>query len=140
MPCKSKSMWCDFMGMYLAISKGVGYCVSEGIFECIVESTRRLFKNGENSCLEKIYVPFDEQGQNFIALNDVDVECFNLFYSYCKQAMISFPVSERGKELPENRIPIVLSHWSEFMRLMKEDPRCRERLRLLSLSPEVLRV
>ncbi len=112
--------------MYVAIARGVGVFFSEGIFDCIVESTRVGFENREEGCRKEIYASFDEQGQNFITLDCVGISCFNLFYGHCRRAMECFPTSERAKDLSEHRIPIILSHWSEMLRVMREDPRYRD--------------
>lgn len=116
------------MGMYISIGEGTGWSASGGVFDCIVESTRDLFKADEQCCLKAIYTPLDEQGQSFIVLDYVDGACFNLFYFYCKKAMDEFPLSERARMLMKNRIPGILFGWSEVLRLMREDPRYKESL------------
>lgn len=116
------------MAMYICIGRGTGWSTSGGVFDCIVEPTRNLFKATEQCCLNEIYSPLDEQGQSFIALDTVDGDCFNLFYSYCKKAMEEFPISERAKIVPESHIPGILWNWSEVLRIMREDPRYRESL------------
>ncbi|MGE7955214.1 hypothetical protein ACQKQA_01215 [Pseudomonas sp. NPDC089530] len=113
------------MGMYISIGAGTGWSTSGGVFDCIVEPTRRLFKPDEQCCLSEIYSALDEQGQSFIVLDAIDEGCFNLFYCYCKKAMEEFPLSERGRIVPENHIPGILWNWSEVLRIMKEDPRYR---------------
>lgn len=108
-------------------SLGVGLSLSGGVFECIVEETRKRFKDDEQFCVKEIYTPLDEQGQNFIVLDYVDECCFNLFYFYCKKAMEDFPLSERAKLVPENHIPGILWNWAEVLRVMREDSRYREK-------------
>ncbi|QXH40984.1 MAG: hypothetical protein ACQZ2J_10330 [Pseudomonas piscis] len=121
------------MAMFISIGEGggppgAGWSTSGGVFDCVVEATRKLFKDDEHCCLKAIYTPLDEQGQNFIVLDYVDVSCFNLFYSYCNRAMEEFPLSERAKIVPESHIPGILWNWSEVLRSMREDPRYRESL------------
>ncbi|WMD21210.1 hypothetical protein RAS12_02245 [Achromobacter seleniivolatilans] len=118
------------MAMLISVGEGsgppgAGWSVSEGVFDCIVEATRKLFKDDEVCCLNEIYSPLDDQGQNFIVLDYVDVRCFNLFYSYCKRAMEDFPRSERGGVVPESHIPGILWNWAEVLRLRREDSRYR---------------
>lgn len=116
------------MGMYISIGEGTGWSASGGVFDCIVEATRKLFKDDEQCCLKSIYTPLDEQGQSFIVLDYVDESCFNLFYSYCKKAMDDFSLSERAELITESRVPGVLFGWSEVLRIMREDPRYQEPL------------
>ena len=113
------------MGMYISIADGTGLVTSTGIFECIVEETRSLFKDSEQGCVKEIYMSLDEWCQTFIALDDIDAECFNLFYSYCEKAMVDFPNSERGKIPDKEYLPVILGEWSEVLRIMREDPRYR---------------
>ena len=47
------------MGMYISIGEGTGWSASGGVFDCIVEATRGLFKEDEQCCLESIYAPLD---------------------------------------------------------------------------------
>lgn len=114
------------MAMYICIGRNSGWSTSGGVFDCIVEATRGLFKGNEQDCLSNIYSPLDDQGQSLIALDAVDESCFNLFYSYCESAMSDFPLSERAKIVPWSHIPGILWNWSEVLRLMREDPRYRE--------------
>ncbi|MCL1790835.1 MAG: hypothetical protein FWG40_05675 [Peptococcaceae bacterium] len=124
------------MGMYIYIGKEASWhsdnCLpyletSAGIFECIVEETRGLFKDSEQKYVEEIYQPLDEWGQNYISLEDVDKEGFSLFGDYCKKAMEDFPNSETGKSVPSEGMPVILVNWSELLRIMREDPRYRKR-------------
>ena len=114
------------MGMYVSIGEGTGWSASGGVFDCIVEATRGLFKEDEQCCLKSIYAPLDEQGQSFIVLDYVDEVCFNLFYAYCKMAMDEFPFSQRAEIITEARVPGVLFGWSELLKIMQADPRYRE--------------
>lgn len=114
------------MAMYICIGRNSGWSTSGGVFDCIVEPTRRLFKPDEQDCLSDIYSPLDNQGQSFIALDTIGESCFNLFYSYCERAMNEFPLSDRAKIVPESHIPGILWNWSEVLRLMREDPRYRK--------------
>lgn len=91
------------MAMFISIGEGggppgAGWSTSGGVFDCVVEATRKLFKDDEHCCLKAIYTPLDEQGQNFIVLDYVDVSCFNLFYSYCNRAMEEF-LFQKGQRL-----------------------------------------
>lgn len=114
------------MAMYICIGRNSGWSTSGGVFDCIVESTRGLFKNNEKHCLSDIYSPLDDQGQSLIALDIVDEICFNLFYSYCESAMNDFPLSDRAERVPRSHIPGILWNWSEVLQLMREDPRYRD--------------
>lgn len=111
------------MGMYIAINRSAGWGTSRGVFDCIVEATRKLFSDSEMGCMSEIYSPLDEQGQSFIALDEVDSHCFKLFYRKCKLAMEDFPNSEHGRFVPQDHLPGILWNWSEVLRLMTEDPR-----------------
>ena len=64
--------------------------------------------------------------QQFLALDDLDEECFNLFYHHGKDVMDGFPNSETGKGVPQEGMPVILVNWSELLRIMREDPRCSE--------------
>ncbi|WP_414910851.1 hypothetical protein [Pseudomonas sp. IT-P44] len=114
------------MGMYISINDNSGWGTSGGVFDCIVEGTRKFFTKNQESCMRAIYEALDEQAQSFIILDKVSDECFNLFYRHCKTAMDGFPESERGKLVPESHIPGVLWNWSEVLRLMREDSRYEE--------------
>ncbi|WAJ36022.1 hypothetical protein OU800_15515 [Pseudomonas sp. GOM7] len=116
--------------MFISVGKGdgalgAGLSISGGVFDCVVEETRRKFKDDECFCMKEIYRPLDEQGQNFIVLDYVDECCFNLFYAHCKKAMEEFSLSERAKLVPERHIPGILWNWSEVLRGMREDARYR---------------
>jgi len=111
------------MGMYIAISRSAGWGTSGGVFDCIVEATRKNFNSCQAGCMSEIYRPLDEQGQSFIALDEVDAHCFKIFYENCKLAMEGFSNSERGRFVPRDHIPGILWNWSEVLRLMREDPR-----------------
>ena len=97
---------------------------STGIFECIVDGTRSLFRDSELRCEKEIFASVDHF-QQFLALDELDEECFNLFYSHCKKAMEEFPSSETGKSVPQEGMPVILVNWSELLRIMREDPRYR---------------
>lgn len=73
--------------------------------------------------MRQIYASLDEQAQSFIVLDKVSDKCFNLFYRHCKMAMDNFVDSSRGKIVPEDHIPGILWHWSEVLKLMREDSR-----------------
>lgn len=111
------------MGMYIAIGRKIGWSTSFGVFDCIVEATRENFNGEDRNCMHDIYRPLDDQAQSLIALDDVGVSCFNLFYKHCKQAMEEFPETERGKYVPPSHIPGILWNWSEILRIMREDSR-----------------
>ena len=96
-----------------------------GIFECIVEETRSPFKDSEHECLKTIYLPYDEWYQGYIDLRHVDEKCFNLFYSYCMQAMSDFSNSERSKILDKEFLPVILFQWSAVLMIMRDDSRYR---------------
>ena len=51
------------MGMYISIGEGTGWSASGGVFDCIVEATRGLFKEDEQ-CLSLIHIsePTDQRG------------------------------------------------------------------------------
>lgn len=111
------------MGMYISISKNAGWGTSGGVFDCIVEAARKQFGSSQTACMSEIYSPLDEQGQSFIALDEVDARCFKLFYKNCKRAMDEFPSSEHGEFIPIDHLPGILWNWSEVLKLMSEDPR-----------------
>lgn len=111
------------MGMYIAISDGVGWATSSGVFDCIVEATRNKLNEVDGACAKCVYSTLDEQGHSFIALNDADKECFNSFYISCVQAMDEFPNSEQGRFVPPGHVPGIRWNWSEVLRLMRDDPR-----------------
>ncbi len=113
------------MSMFISINEEGGWGTSNGIFECIVENTREMFSGEQKECVKAIYETLDEQGQTFIALDHVDVDCFNLFYHYCDAAMKIFPESERGKVPDPDYVPVILRDWEDFLRLMRDDPRYR---------------
>ncbi len=109
--------------MCILIRNGIGLSLSSGLFDIITESTRENFSSLDSDCILEIYKYNDEQCQGFIALNDVDIDCFNLFYQHCETAMKGFLESPRGKIPPPNYIPGILWHFEEVLRLMREDPR-----------------
>ena len=91
--------------MYISINESSGWGTSGAVFDCIFEGTRALFTCDQYSCMRKIYEALDEQAQSFIILDNITVDCFNLFYSHCEAAMKIFTDSDRGKMVPENHIP-----------------------------------
>ncbi|MDR2736101.1 MAG: hypothetical protein LBB49_00880 [Gracilibacteraceae bacterium] len=110
--------------MTIWINSNKAWSTQSGIFECIVEETRSLFKDSEQRYVREIYKPLDDY-QQFIELGGADDEGFNLFYKYCKQAMDEFPDSERGKIPDKEYLPVILGQWSGVLRIMSEDPRYR---------------
>lgn len=114
------------MGMYISIGNDSGWALTFGIFDCIVESTREIFSCEDMNCMKKIYKSLDDEGQSFIVLDDVDVNCFNLFYKNCRLAMDDFLNSSRGKSVRPTSVAGILWNWAEFLRLMREDPRYSE--------------
>jgi hypothetical protein len=60
------------MGMYIAIGKSAGWGTSGGIFDYIVEATIKQFGSSQTGCTSEVHRPLDEQGQSFIALDEVD--------------------------------------------------------------------
>lgn len=111
------------MGMYIAIARGIGWSGSSGVFDCIVEGTRTKFLDINRSCMDSIYTTLDDQGQSFIALDEVGAVCFNIFYRLSEKAMDEFADSERGRTIPQDHVPGILWHWSEVLRMMRDDPR-----------------
>ncbi|MCS3808633.1 hypothetical protein FHY19_001658 [Xanthomonas arboricola] len=116
--------WC--MGMYISISNKVGWTLPFGMFDCIIESTRELFSCESMGCIKKIYKSLDDEGQSFVILDDVDINCFNLFYENCSRAMDDFLNSSRGKSVRPTSVAGILWNWAEVLRLMREDPRYSE--------------
>ena len=114
------------MSKFICINENGGWSGPTGIFECIVEETRKLFTDGEQKYVQEIYQSLDEQFQSFIVLDYVDETCFNLFYNHCKKAMDRFPDSERGSKIREKPVmPLILQNWAELLRIMRDDPRYR---------------
>ena len=113
------------MSMDIWIGDNGWWSTTSGVFECIVEETRSHFKNSEQEHMKKIYMPLDEWYQGYIDLREINEECFNMFYNYCKKAMDGFLDSDRGKIPEKDRIPIILGNWAEVLRIMREDPRYR---------------
>jgi len=111
------------MGMYIAINDSKGWGCSGGVFDCIVEGTRPYLQAVDCVCVKDIYQTLDDEGQSFIVLDDVDADCFMKFYRACEAGMNGFPTSERGHDVPASHVPGIVWHWSEVLRLMREDPR-----------------
>lgn len=105
------------MSMSIIINSDEAWITKSGIFECVVEETRELFKDNEQNCVNKIYEPLDDF-QQYIYLSHVDEECFNLFYNYCMKATDNFPDSERGKIPDKEYLPVILGNWSILLRMM----------------------
>ncbi|MCL1790834.1 MAG: hypothetical protein FWG40_05670 [Peptococcaceae bacterium] len=110
--------------MSIMINGNESWSTRSGIFECIVEETRELFKDNEQSCIKEIYDPLDNY-QQFIDLGNISAGDFNLFYRHCKQAMDGFPDSERGKIPDEEYMPVILGNWSHLLENLRKDPRYR---------------
>ncbi|MCZ4322771.1 hypothetical protein [Pseudomonas anguilliseptica] len=109
--------------MDIIVSKGVGWSTSAGVFDCIVESTRKLLLVFGEDGVREIYGCYDEQGQAFIALDSVGMKLFNQFYCCCERAMKEFPSSERAAIIPVDHVAGVLWNWSELLKLMRADAR-----------------
>lgn len=110
------------MGMYISIGEDTGWGLSTGIFDLIVESTRELFSDDEQKCLKAIYRSYDDEGQSFIVLRNVDANCFNLFYKHCNSALENF--IENGHENIEPKyVPFIVGQWSQVLKLIREDER-----------------
>ena len=113
------------MSMDIWIGGEKWWSTTSGIFECIVEEARALFKDSEQECVKNIYESLDDHYQQHILLGNLDGECFNLFYSYCKKAMDEFPNSERGKIPDKEYLPVILGNWANLLTDLRKDPRYR---------------
>src|SRR4051812_10672655 len=60
---------------------------STGVFEVITEGTRQHFKAGQESCARQCFLKLDEHSQEYISLDGLDVECFNMFVKACQAGL-----------------------------------------------------
>ena len=103
--------------------KGTIWSLQTGIFLCLADETKKLFKQHEQKHVNIIYSPYEQ-----LNLDEADETGFNLFYKYCKQVMENFPNTESGKQCKQEFIPAIQAQFAEVLRLMREDERYQEEL------------
>lgn len=99
---------------------------STGVFEVIVEGTRKQFKSTEKDCLQACYQCLDEEFQEYITLDDVSADCFNVFVRACELGLIEYKNSGMtawGFKQEEVWVRSNASEWSELIKKLHSDPR-----------------
>ena len=116
------------MSISVSVSRKKMWTMQTGVFMCLIDEIRPLFKDNEKHHIDEICRPYDHEGMEFIVLDESCPTGFNLFYKYCKQVMENFPNTESGKQCMQEYIPAIQAQFAEVLRLMREDERYQEEL------------
>jgi hypothetical protein len=103
------------MASSVLISSTTGVSMSTQGFLYIIEAIRPFLTNSEEATKCEIYEPFDDEGMDFIALDNQAEEGFNIFYRAAKSALL-----KSSNEDPNNA-PLEL--WQELINALEVDNR-----------------
>lgn len=95
-----------------------------GIIECTRAHIEQFGDDRFQERVVDIYRPLDVEGQVFIELSNADKDCFNYFYEMCRQAMVSFANTPRGRSVdPQSHVEVIVNTWKGLLGFLREDPR-----------------
>src|SRR5689334_11839202 len=102
------------MAKSIIISERKAVSLSTFAFWPIIDKTRERFSPEERAFMVEIYRPYDDEGQQFIALDEQGEEGFNAFYRATLAAYED-----------ETRVgtPIPKADWEELLEKLRADPR-----------------
>ena len=99
-----------------------------GVFDIITEHTRKHFKADEHECLRACFRRLDEEFQEYITLDEVSADCFNLFVQACEAGLAEYEstgMTAWGQQHPASWIPGNAWEWFELVKKLHADPRYR---------------
>lgn len=99
-----------------------------GVFEIITEAVRKHFAPGNAECLRDCFRRLDEEFQEYITLDEVSADCFNLFVQACEAGLAEYEstgMTAWGVQHEPVRVRGIAWEWSELIKKLHADPRYR---------------
>jgi hypothetical protein len=106
--------------------RNAGTAFATGVFEVIVEGTRKHFPAHQAECMRLCYRELDELFQQYMAIDDVDADCFNVFVRACEAGLAQFePTGQTHWKttLDPDWTKLVSREWRELIQKLHADPR-----------------
>ena len=103
----------------ILINDTISVAMSGVEFEHVVEAIRPFLSAKNSAIVDEAYNPLDEGGMDFISVETLNIEDFNVF---CDAALSAF-----GDEMTKNSITEFQSVWNEVLSNLNSDPRRAEK-------------
>lgn len=103
-----------------------GKVVATGIFDVIVEGTRKQFAPDEEHCMRSCFEDLDELFQEYISIADVDEKCFKAFVRACEAGLELFEATGAtpwNTKLDISCTELVSREWQDLINMLHADPR-----------------
>jgi hypothetical protein len=97
-----------------------------GVFEVIAEGTREQFKSTEQDCLRACFFRLDEEFQEYITLDEISADCFNVFVRACESGLTKYQATGAtawGFKQEEVWVRSNTLEWIELVKKLHADPR-----------------
>ncbi|MBJ2157797.1 hypothetical protein [Variovorax sp. IB41] len=107
-------------------SASLSAAYATGVFEVITEGTRKQFKPTEQGCLRACFLRLDEEFQEYINLDEISAECFNVFVRACESGLANYQATGTtawGFKQEEAWVHSNTLEWSELIKKLHADPR-----------------